>query len=162
MLRKFLLTGALLGLIPAAALAGSAITSAGPRVGFSVDPDQIVFGGQMSIGEVAPRITFNPNVELGFGSDRSLVALNFDMHYHMKLEDSDWKPYAGAGIGIDFTDRNRTAPLEDESGTSVGGELLLGAGIPTHSGNNFFTELKLGLGSDMPSLRLLAGWNFNL
>jgi len=160
MLRKLLLTGALLGLLPTVALAAS-LTQAGPRIGFSVDPDQIVFGGHLEIGDVAPKITFNPDLELGFGDHVSVVSLNFNMHYNMKLEDSDWRPYVGAGVGLNFVEVDLPAPFEDSSETDVGGTLLVGAGIPTHGGNHFFTELKLGLG-DAASLKLLAGWNFNL
>jgi len=43
----------------------------------------------------------------------------------------------------------------------VGGGLVIGAGVPTKSGNRFFTELKLGLG-DVPSLKMVAGWNFKI
>jgi hypothetical protein len=43
----------------------------------------------------------------------------------------------------------------------VGGAIILGAGIPTRSGNRFFSELKFGLGV-IASLKLMAGWNFKM
>ena len=59
----------------------SAITTGvGPRVGFSSDPEQLVIGGQMVFGEVAPSVTFDPSVEIGVGDNRTLLGINFDMH----------------------------------------------------------------------------------
>ena len=40
-------------------------------------------------------------------------------------------------------------------------DLILGAGIPTQAGNRFFGEMKFGLG-DIPTLKLLVGWNFKI
>jgi hypothetical protein len=161
MLRKCLLA-VLLTLVTAPAGAAVMATGIGPRVGFSVDPDQLVLGGHVVIGEVAPSITFDPNLELGFGDNLTTVAVNFDLHYHFVLRDTDWRPYAGAGIGVVFVDMDREPPLRDDSETGVGGELILGAGVPTRSGNRFFGELKFGLGDEIASLKLIAGWNFRL
>ena len=146
-------------MLPVAARAAT-IDTAGPRFGFSVDPDQLVLGGQMSIGEVAPHLSFDPNLDLGFGDHETVIALGFDFHYHFLLRNSDWVPYVGAGVGIHFVDVNEPAPF-DETDTQVGGSIIAGAMVPTRSNNHFFGELKLGIG-DAPSLKLLAGWNFRL
>ena len=70
-----------LALVPVAALASQAVTTGiGPRVGFSSGPDQLVLGGQMSVGEVAPNLTFDPNIDLGFGDNATILAFNLDMH----------------------------------------------------------------------------------
>src|SRR5437867_7710516 len=66
MLKRLCFVGLLLSLAPAAVFA-AAVTTAGPRVGFSIDPDQLIIGGQLEIGEVAPKISFDPNLDLGFG-----------------------------------------------------------------------------------------------
>lgn len=162
MVRKLLVVAALALAVPVAASAQQAVVSGyGPRVGFSVDPDQFVFGGQMTVANIAPDLSFAPDVELGFGDDRTVIALNFDLHYDFTLEGSAWRPYAGAGLGINFIQIDRQPPLEDLSDTNVGGNLLAGAAVPTRSGNLFFSELKLGLG-DIPSLKLLVGWNFHM
>ena len=166
MIKKVLLVGALIALMPAASYAKSSLRSsiasgAGPRVGFSVDPDQVVFGGHLVIGEVAPSVTFVPNLEVGFGDDVSVIALNFDMQYHFPLRGSDWRPYVGAGVGVNFTQVDLPAPLEDESNTDIGGAVLVGVGVPTRSGNRFFSEMKFGLG-DVASLKVIAGWNFRI
>ncbi len=162
MLRRLIVAAALAAVIPAGAQAAPVVVSGiGPRVGFSVDPDQFVFGGQVVVGEVAPDLTFDPNLELGFGDSQTVVAMNLDMHYHLTVRDSDWRPYFGAGLGVNFFSHDNPPPLRDDTSTEVGGNLIAGAGVPTRSGNRFFGELKLGLG-DIPSLKLMVGWNFKM
>lgn len=156
-----MLVAALAAMIPATASARSSVSAAGPRLGFSVDPDQVVLGGQFVIGEVAPKVSFDPNLELGFGDHRTVIGLGFDFHYHLSLSDSDWRPYLGAGVGVHFTDRDRPYPYTDDTDTQAGGNFIVGTRVPTRSGNMFFTELKLGIG-DIPSLKVLAGWNFRI
>lgn len=162
MLKKWVLAVALLGAMATAAQARVVATGIGPRVGFSVSPDQLVVGGHAVIGEIAPSVTFDPNLELGFGSNATVVGMNFDLHYHFNLQDTEWRPYVGAGVGINFISVDRDPPFEDDSDTGVGGELIVGAGVPTKSGNRFFAELKLGLGDEMADLKMIAGWNFRI
>jgi opacity protein-like surface antigen len=161
-LKKILFAMALAALVPAAALAQSpVVTGIGPRVGVSIDPDQIVFGGQVYVGEIAPDLTLEPNLEIGIGDDLTVVAANFDLLYHFSIQGSAWRPYAGGGVGVNFISWDAPAPLRDDSETEVGLNLILGAGAPTRSGNRFFTELRFGVG-DIPELKLMVGWNFKL
>lgn len=167
MLRRALTLAALcavatLALAPRPAAAASAVvaTGIGPRIGFSADPDQLVFGGQLTIGEVAPSLTFDPNLEIGVGDDLLLIGFNFDLHYHFDIN-STWRPYAGGGVGINFVDYDDDAFGNSDSDTEFGGQLILGAGAPTSSGNRFFGEMKLGLG-DVPDLKVVVGWNFKM
>jgi hypothetical protein len=153
MLRRFLLVLSLCALLPAAAQA-ELRSGIGPRVGISVNPDQLLIGGQAIIGEVAPNLTFDPSLELGFGDDVTTLAANFDLHYHFDIENVTWRPYAGFGADIVFVDAEGGG-----SDTGVGGGIILGAGAPTSSGNRFFGELKFGLG-DVPDLKIVVGWNF--
>jgi len=162
MLRKLLVVGVFTTLLAAGAQAATSGTSIGPRVGFSIDPDQIVFGGQITTGEVAPRLTFDPSLEIGLGSDVLVLAFNLDLHYHFNIQNSDWRPYAGAGLGIAFINVDHEAPIPDDSETGVGGGIVLGAAVPTSSGNQFFGELRFGLGDEMPGLKLMVGWNFKM
>jgi hypothetical protein len=161
MFRRLLLMLALGALfIMPSARADAVLGGIGPRVGISSDPDQLVIGGQAIIGEIAPDLTFDPNLEFGFGDDATVIAANFDMHYHFVIEGSAWRPYAGAGVGLNFIEVDRGFG-EDFSDTEVGLNLIGGAGVPTQSGNRFFGELKLGLG-DIPDLKILVGWNFKI
>lgn len=161
MLRRVLLALSLCALLPVTAFA-QLRTGIGPRVGFSVDPDQLLLGGQAIIGEIAPNLTFDPSIELGFGDDVTTVAINFDLHYHFDIENVTWRPYAGFGADILFADFDDDDDIPgDDSDTGVGGGLIIGAGAPTSSGNRFFGELKFGLG-DVPDLKIVVGWNFKM
>jgi hypothetical protein len=47
----------------------------GPRVGVTMDPDQVHFGAHIDSGNLARHIRLQPNVEVGIGDDLTLVAL---------------------------------------------------------------------------------------
>ena len=138
----------------------------GPRVGFSVDPDQAVVGGHLSAG-FAPDWTFNPSVELGFGDHATVTALNFDAEYHFAIRNSNWAPYVGGGLGVNFVSVHvdMPAPFSDfnVNDTVTGLNIIVGTMIPMASGQRMFTELRLGAGdSAMPELKGMFGWNFKL
>jgi hypothetical protein len=161
MLKRVVCVPIVAALVFLAAPAESAsVTGIGPRFGFSLDPDQLVLGGQLLIGEVAPNMTFDPNLEFGFGDNVTVIGLGLDLHYHFKLTNSEWRPYLGAGVGIHFYDQDVQPPASDNTSTEVGGNIILGVGVPT-GGSRFFTEMKLGVG-DIPSLKMVAGWNFRM
>lgn len=161
MLKKLALAG-LLALFPLAAHAQSPIvTGGGPRIGFSSDPDQIVLGGQLSIGGFAPDWTFDPSLEFGVGDDVTVITLNGDANYHLRLTDSDWRPYLGFGLGVNRISVDLPAPFEDVSDTEIGLNLILGAGVQTQTGSRWFGELRFGIG-DIPELKLMVGINFKL
>lgn len=158
MLRKLFVLCALTALVPVSALAATRIvTTYGPRIGVSNNPDQVVFGGQMDFGEVAPDLSLSPNVELGFGDHMTLIALNADLQYHFEVQGSAWKPYAGGGLSVNFFSFD--SRLGGGSDTQAGVNFLIGAAVPTKTGSRFFSELRLGAG-DIPDLKLMFGWNF--
>jgi len=175
MVRKLLWAPAVALAMIAAAGAGAATKSSGsagssrgvepsylgPRVGFSVDPDQFVVGGHMSVG-FAPSWTFNPSIEAGFGDHETVTALNFDGEYHFRLRQSSWMPYVGAGIGVNFVHFDNS-PAPNTSDTVTGLNLILGTGIPTASGQHLFTEMRIGAGdATMPQFKGIFGWNFRM
>jgi hypothetical protein len=162
MFRRIVLIVALGALLaPLSARAAAVLGGVGPRVGLSSDPDQLVIGGQAIIGEIAPDLTFDPNLEFGFGDHATVIAANFDLHYHFVVQGSAWRPYAGAGLGLNFIEVDHGFG-NDSSDSEVGLNLIGGAGVPTQSGNRFFGELKLGLGDNIPELKVLVGWNFKI
>jgi hypothetical protein len=166
MLRKWIFVCALAALVPAAAHAqGTLTTAVGPRLGFSSGPsslDQIVVGGQVELGEIAPDLTLTPNLELGFGDDFTIIQLNGDVHYHFTVSGSAWRPYVGGGLGLAFISFDAPPGFNgDDSSTEAGLNIIGGAIVPTQSGSRFFTELKLGIG-DIPDLKVLVGWTFGL
>ncbi len=160
MTRRMLLAIALLAFLAPAAVAQPATSSIGPRVGFSADPDQFVFGGQAILGPVAPSLMFSPDLEVGVGDHVTVVSGNLDLHYHIVMHRSEWSPYVGAGMGInnEAPDRRFGSDLRQ---TNVGGNLLFGVTAPSGHESRFFTEMKLGLG-DLPSMKMVAGWNFGI
>jgi hypothetical protein len=159
MLRRLLVVGAL-ALLPLVAHAASpTVTAFGPRIGASVDPDQLVVGGQLSLQEFAPNWSFDPNLELGFGDNLTDIAFNLDAYYHLRLSGSDWRPYVGGGLGVNFVSWDAPLGLRDESDTEVGLNLVGGFNIPAGSGDHWFTELRFGVG-DIPTLKIMGGFNF--
>ena len=159
MIRRLAVILFVLLVLPVAARSATAMESIGPRIGVSVDPGQILFGGQAVVSEVAPRVEFVPSAEIGLGDQQTNVAFNMDFDYRLAIEGSEWTPYVGGGIGLDFASFDRPGPVRDDSETNVGATFILGATAPTRSGSKFFTEFRLGLG-DLPSLKIMAGWNF--
>ncbi len=145
-MNRTMLAAAFALLLPVTATASTMI---GPRVGFSGDPDQFVFGGHIMVTDVAPSLSFDPGLEIGVGDDFTSFALNVDMHYHFDISGSSWRPYVGGGATLFFADEDSFA----------GGSFLAGAGVPTKTGNRFFAEFKVGLG-DVPDFKLMAGWSF--
>jgi hypothetical protein len=147
----------LLLLAPATAHAARATRSIGPEIGFSADPDQVVFGGHLCFANVAPDLDFVPSVDVGLGDDVTVTALNGDFHYRFKVSGATWQPYAGAGVS--FYGISGSGPFGGGSSSIGGGNLIVGTDVPTHGGSRFFAELRLALG-DGPSFRLIGGWNF--
>src|SRR5262249_41576098 len=140
MLRRSLLAFALLALLPAASSAGP-FTAFGPQLGFSQGPDQVVVGGHLQWGDVAPKLGFVPGVDLGIGDDRTVVSLNGDFHYRLDTR-TQWQPYVGGGIGIHFVSFDNNRP-GDKSDTRAGGTFLAGADVATQGHSRFFAELKV-------------------
>ena len=146
--------------LPVTAHAATAFSTVGPHVGFSSDPSQIVLGGQLQLGDVAPQIDFVPGVDLGFGDNVTVISLNGDFHYRFEISGTQWAPYAGAGISLHFFSFD-SGVVGHGSDTVGGGSIILGADVPTKTGSRFFAEAKFGLG-DGPTFKALAGWHFKL
>ena len=160
MLRRSILAVAILAILPAAAAAAAAnsFTAFGPELGFSQTPDQVVFGGHLQWGDVAPQLDFVPGIDLGFGDNTTLVSLNGDFHYRIDTK-TQWQPYVGGGVGIHFFSFDNVGPGVDKSVTRGGGHFIAGADVATKGRSRFFAELKIGFG-DSPDMKAVAGWSF--
>jgi len=151
--------GALCGVM---LMAGSAaaqrpvgIQGIGPRFGVSINPDQIHFGGQLDLGDLAPQLMLMPNLEVGFGNDVTVVAPMFEVDYCFRENWNSWNPYAGGGIGPVFVSA-KGGGSDTQLGVAVQG------GIARHmsrASGFFFMELKLGL-VDYPDAKFTVGWSF--
>jgi opacity protein-like surface antigen len=176
-MRKFVLIAVLALMIPTAVNADPLTKTGwrgwGPRVGVTLDPDQIHFGAHVDFGNFAEHIRFQPNVEVGIGDNLTIVALNFEGAYRFSSRWDVWTPYAGGGLGINFVSFDNdhdhaegafaAGPMHDvegdDSSTDIGLNLLGGIEKGLKNGHRFFLEGKLGL-ADSPDLKFTAGWTF--
>ena len=138
----------------AAALAGSANAAAaqvsfGPRGGYSGNPDQFFIGGHIETGDLGHRVTFRPNVEVGFGDEQTLVTVNLELVHWMPIKNSRWQVYAGGGVGANFL-------IDDFDKTTTGGLNVL---IGLQHDIGFFTEMKVGID---PGVKLTVGYSMKL
>ena len=118
----------------------------GARAGVSLDPDQFYIGLHYETPQVADRVHFRPNIELGIGNDLTVAALNFDLVYRFPST-NPWSLYAGGGPALNIIDTPR------DTGAEGGFTLLIGM---THRDGLFF-EVKAGM-LDSPDFKLGAGY----
>jgi hypothetical protein len=120
--------------------------SVGVRGGVSVDPDQFYFGGHVESAPLIDRLHFRPNLEVGVGDDRTLVAFNFEFAYHFPSQ-TTWNVYAGAGPALNL--------LRFRGDTNPGGGLNLLMGVQHNRG--LFAEFKVGT-VDSPRVKFAVGY----
>ncbi|MCC7417548.1 MAG: hypothetical protein IT176_10445 [Acidobacteria bacterium] len=121
----------------------------GVRAGVSGSPDQFYLGAHVEAGPVAEMLWFRPNVELGVGSDRTVVSFNVEFVHRLALPRSDWRLYVGGGPALNVVRTSRD--------TNPGGGLTILVGAEHQRG--FFTELKAGL-VDSPEIKFGVGYTF--
>ncbi len=139
--------------------AAQAETAWGLRGGITSDPDQVHVGLHVVGGELFNNGWFIPNVEVGFGDDLTLIALNPELVYKFsKRGGADWGFYIGGGLGVNFMSWDNNVP-GDDSDTKVGINFLGGMTRKLSAGNDFFLELKLGA-QDSPDAKVTAGFTF--
>lgn len=161
--RLFLLGlfGAFFLLIPPASHAQSNTTGWGPHFGVTVDPDQVHVGMHLHFGTRGEGVRFQPNFDIGFGDDITLIALNFDVVYRFRGGRADWAPFIGGGLGANFYDwdDDRFDPGDnfDDEDVEPGFNIVGGVDHGVGGGNRFYIEGKLGL-IDAPDLKLTVGW----
>lgn len=127
----------------------------GPRIGLTLDPDQVHFGAHVDFGNFARHIRLQPNVEIGFGDGFTLLALNAEVAYRFASQWDVWTPYLGGGIGANFV----SGGGNNGSNSGFGVNILGGIEKGLANGSRFFVEAKLGF-ADSPDLKLTAGWTF--
>lgn len=137
----------------------------GPRMGLSIDPDQVHIGAHVDFGQFAPNWRFQPNVEAGFGDHLTLIALNMEVSYRFGSTWETWSPYLGGGLGlnvfnVDDNNGNNNHDRDNDSDTDVGANVLAGLEKGGRNGDRFFFETKLGLSGGAPDLKLTVGWTF--
>lgn len=148
-------------LLPLAALITFALLApragampAGLRGGFSSDPDQFLFGGQIEPDPIAENLYIIPSAEVGIGDDLFSLTFNGDFQYRFRTG-GGVRPFAGAGVALWWVDPDNGGDSETEFGVNALGGIFFGSG-----GQPMFLELKLGLTDDIPDLKLVFGVNF--
>ena len=131
----------------------------GPRVGLTIDPDQVHFGAHMDYGNFAQHVRFQPNIEVGIGDDLTLIALNFEAAYRFRQNWDVWSPYLGGGLGVNIANWDNNG-RGDDSSTDLGVSVLGGIEKGLSSGDRFFVESKLGVVDESPDVKLTVGWTF--
>jgi len=150
----------LLAVLIAGAGTAQAETAWGIRGGATFDPDQIHLGVHMNGGELFTDGWFIPNIEVGFGDDLTLIALNPELVYKFNRRSSaDWGFYIGAGLGINFYTWDDDEFGGDGSETELGVNCLGGMSRKLSAGNDLFFELKLGA-ADSPDAKVTVGLTF--
>jgi hypothetical protein len=129
----------------------------GPRVGYTINPDQVHFGGHIDFGDLAGNLMMLPNLEVGFGDDLTTIAPTFELDYRFRSDWGAWTPYLGGGMGPVFY----SAKHGGGSSSKLGIYLQFGIGRGSSGSNtgHFFLEGKLGL-ADAPDGKVTVGWTF--
>ena len=141
---SFVLTVAALGAWPAAAAA----QGVGVRAGASVKPDQFYVGGHYETRPIVEGLHFRPNLEVGFGDDRTVVGANIEFVYKVPIE-GPWSLYAGGGPALNIYSVN------DDTATDGGLNVLFGA----ETTQGLFFEVKIGV-IDSPDLKFGVGYTW--
>jgi hypothetical protein len=168
-MRRFVVLGALVVLAGLARGATAAETQAaedrgvrfyglGPRVGFSINPDQFTFGGQADFGDPFPHFNWLfPVIEVGIGDSQTLTSIGTDLLYRLYDRWGVWTPYLGGEIDF-LIDSVDTPGGGNDTSTDLG---LMGIfGVEKGIGENRFAlEMKFQL-ADSPDLKVAAIWTF--
>jgi len=141
---------------PAAAQRDAGLRGIGPRVGIGIDPDQLLLGAHLDLGDVARDVMILPNAMLGFGDDVTLVAGMIEFDYQVPSRAGAWRPYLGAGLGAVYAD-----PDHGSGDWNVGLSWQIGLANQYRSDSRFFLEAKFG-GPDLPDVAFMVGWSFAL
>lgn len=126
----------------------------GVRMGVSIDPDQIYFGGHFEAGPLMKRLWVRPNLEVGIGNSVTLVSLNFELAYWIPLESNSWKTYLGAGPAANIYIFDNPTGGSDSS-VEAGFNIVMAL---AHR-DGLFTELKFGA-LDSPDIKLGVGFSW--
>lgn len=121
------------------------------RGGANVNPDQLYGGVQYALSPIWENLRPTPSVDVGFGNDATLIAVNMDLLLHSRAlgRRSVWTALLGGGPAINHY------RLPFYSQTSVGINAV--AALSHTSG--WFTEFRLGF-LESPDVRFGVGYQW--
>jgi len=159
-MKEIVITSLIIGVLSAPTAFGGqrpvGFCGIGPRVGATLNPDQIHFGGHIDFGDLAENLMMLPNIEIGFGDDLTTIAPTFELDYRFRSDWGAWTPYLGGGIGPVFYSTDNGGSSTDFAGYLQFG---IGKGSAGSQSGHFFIEGKLGL-ADAPDFKATVGWTF--
>ncbi len=158
-MKKTVIVPIIILLFALAATAGTrpvGFSGIGPRVGFTVNPDQFHFGGHIDFGEIAPNLMMVPNLEIGFGDHITTIAPSFELDYRFRSDWGVWSPYLGGSAGPIFYSFEHGGS-DTKFGLYIQGGIM--KGLTGRNSGYFFIEAKLGL-VDAPDAKFTVGWTF--
>ena len=147
----FLVAAAVAALLGTSTPASAQGMGLGVRAGASVDPDQFYFGGHVETPAIVNRLHLRPNLEIGFGDDATLIAVNIEAIYKYPLRQSPWVVYGGGGPAINYYN------FDNDAGSDTRGGLNFVGGLEHDRG--LFFEVKVGAWGS-PDLKFGVGYNF--
>lgn len=127
----------------------------GPYMGYSSNPDQVVFGGQGNFALTDSPIHFAPAIDFGFGDDITVTTLNFDITYDFVPSSGKVVFFVGAGPTVAFYSADQV------DGSEAGLTLTLGAALPAGLQNSWNFAARIGVG-DIPDVKFQFGYLFGL
>lgn len=160
MFRRLLVVVPLVGLTAATSLSAAAnlgFYGWGFRAGLSEDPDQVVIGIHQDLGEVAPDLRLQPNLEAGFGDDLTILSLTIPVHYRLTADDRVITPYLGLGVELAYVELDDPPGRGDDSKFEVSPDIIGGLEWSIASGNDLLIELHI-LPGETADFKLMAGW----
>jgi hypothetical protein len=142
-----------LSLAAPAAAQNLAFRGFGVHAGAGFSPGQFLGGIQLNLGELVPRLRFQPDLEVGLGGGQTEVDATIPVYYRIPL-DARTTFYAGGGVTLGSVDPGHHRGRGSRGAPAAGA----GRGGPPATGQ-VFGQITV-TGGDFNRLRLVAGWNF--
>jgi hypothetical protein len=124
----------------------------GIRAGLGLEPDQFVIGAQFSLEKKLGIARVVPSIDLGFGDNVTTIILNADFLFRLKVEETGYGFYGGAGPTLSFWDFEKSND-EWKPGISA----IAGVHLPLFPKHTTNLEARFGIGS-IPDFRLLLAF----
>ncbi len=129
----------------------------GARVGYTTwdSVNQMHFGGHVKISELLPNVDFTPGVEIGFGSNVTIMTVNGDLAYKFtEFVAAPWGLYGGGSLALNYVN-----PQGLDSDLDLGLSALLGTTRLLNNGHEVMLEIRIGL-MDSPDFKATFGYTF--